>query len=138
MLLVSCVYGNGSCLYRWELRPETVESYFYLWRITKDPKYREWGYEMLQQIERHCKKAHGYAGVKNVWSGGSMEVQNSWFLAEVLKYLFLLFSPDDVLPLDKFVMNTEAHPIPKVSARQAGGESTAWSPSAVGGLLAAH
>ncbi len=27
------------------LRPETIESYFYMWRLTKDPKYREWGWE---------------------------------------------------------------------------------------------
>jgi mannosyl-oligosaccharide alpha-1,2-mannosidase len=52
-----------------------------------------------------------------------MEVQNSWFLAEVLKYLYLLFSPDDVLPLDQFVLNTEAHPIPNVAAREASGKA---------------
>jgi mannosyl-oligosaccharide alpha-1,2-mannosidase len=106
-----------------------VESYFYLWRITKDPKYREWGWEMLQNIEKHCKRPHGYVGVKNVWSGGSMEVQNSWFLAEVLKYLYLLFSDDDVLPLDSFVMNTEAHPIPKEASRNPLGQST-WTATA--------
>ena len=27
------------------LRPEVIESYFVLWRITKDPKYRQWGWE---------------------------------------------------------------------------------------------
>lgn len=30
------------------LRPEVIESYFYMWRITKDPKYREWGWEAVQ------------------------------------------------------------------------------------------
>ena len=30
------------------LRPETVESYFYMWRLTKDPMYREWGWEVVQ------------------------------------------------------------------------------------------
>ena len=30
------------------LRPETVESYFYMWRATHDPKYREWGWEAVQ------------------------------------------------------------------------------------------
>lgn len=33
--------------------------------------------------------------------------------AETLKYLYLLFSPDDLLPLDKVVLNTEAHPLPR-------------------------
>ena len=32
-------------------------------------------------------------------------------LAETLKYLYLIFSPDDVVPLDKYVLNTEAHPL---------------------------
>ena len=30
------------------LRPEVIESYFVLWRVTKDPKYREWGWEAAQ------------------------------------------------------------------------------------------
>ena len=35
----------------------------------------------------------------------------SFFVAETLKYLLLLFSPRDVLPLTEFVFNTEAHPV---------------------------
>jgi hypothetical protein len=33
--------------------------------------------------------------------------------AETLKYFYLLFGPDDLLPLDKVVFNTEAHPFPR-------------------------
>ena len=32
------------------LRPEVFETYFVLWRFTKDPKYREWGWEAVQVI----------------------------------------------------------------------------------------
>ena len=39
-------------------------------------------------------------------------MQQSFFLAETLKYLYLIFTDDDVLPLDKWVFNTEAHPFP--------------------------
>ena len=39
-------------------------------------------------------------------------VQQSFFLAETLKYLYLLFSDDSVIPLDQWVFNTEAHPLP--------------------------
>ena len=40
----------------------------------------------------------------------------SYFLAETLKYLYLLFSEEDIIPLDKWVFNTEAHPFPVFSA----------------------
>jgi endoplasmic reticulum Man9GlcNAc2 1,2-alpha-mannosidase len=41
-----------------------------------------------------------------------MQYSNTW-QAETLKYFYLLFSPDDLLPLDKVVINTEAHPFPR-------------------------
>ena len=49
------------------LRPETVESYFLMWRLTKDPKYRDWGWEMIQALDRHCKAEGGYSGIRNVY-----------------------------------------------------------------------
>ena len=30
------------------LRPETIESYFVMWRLTHDQKYRDWGWEAVQ------------------------------------------------------------------------------------------
>ncbi|KAI5885021.1 uncharacterized protein SCHCODRAFT_02644863 [Schizophyllum commune H4-8] len=38
--------------------------------------------------------------------------QPSWLFAETFKYLFLLFTDEDRLPLDQWVFNTEAHPLP--------------------------
>ena len=101
------------------LRPETAESYFIMWRITHDEKYREWGWQMIQALDKHCKSKDGggYSGIRNVWSHSDSnvqkdDVQQSWFLAETLKYLYLLFCDDDVISLDKWVFNTEAHPLP--------------------------
>jgi len=95
------------------LRPETVESFFILWRITKDQKYREWGWKVVQALELNCKVEAGYAGIKNVNILKSTDdVQQSFFLAETLKYLYLLFSDDDLLDLNQWVFNTEAHPLP--------------------------
>jgi hypothetical protein len=37
----------------------------------------------------------------------------SFFLGETLKYFYLLFSNDSLIPLDKYVFNTEAHPLPR-------------------------
>uniref|UniRef100_T1JAS7 alpha-1,2-Mannosidase n=1 Tax=Strigamia maritima TaxID=126957 RepID=T1JAS7_STRMM len=96
------------------LRPELFESYFIMWRLTHDQRYRDWGWEAVQAIEKHCRVDGGYSGIKNVYQLDSVkdDVQQSFFLAETLKYLYLLFSDDDLLPLDQWVFNTEAHPLP--------------------------
>lgn len=99
----------------WSQRPETLESLFVLWRVTKNPKYRRWGYEIAQNIERHARvETGGYSGIENILANPIKynDRQESYFLAETLKYLYLLFSSDDLLPLDKWVFNTEAHPFP--------------------------
>ncbi len=96
------------------LRPEAVEAIYYMWRFTKDPKYREWGWRIFLAFEEHCKVATGgYAGLKNVNSAGGAkdDTMQTFWLAETLKYLLLLFSDDDALDLDKFTINTEAHPM---------------------------
>ena len=95
-------------------RPEAIESLFYLWRITKDEKYREWGWEIAQSINKHCRVENGFSGLNNIDRDPTdlNDNQESFFLAETLKYLYLLFADDSVVPLDKYVFNTEAHPIP--------------------------
>jgi mannosyl-oligosaccharide alpha-1,2-mannosidase len=95
------------------LRPETVETLFYLYRFTNDTKYRDWGWEIFESINKYCRNENGYAGLRDVTEENSQQddKQQSWFLAETLKYLYLLFSPHEYIPLDKYVFNTEAHPI---------------------------
>ena len=44
------------------LRPETIESLFYLWRKTHNERYREWGWQILLAIEEHCKTQRAYSG----------------------------------------------------------------------------
>ncbi|CAG9824004.1 unnamed protein product [Phaedon cochleariae] len=96
------------------LRPEVIETYFYMYRLTKDEKYRDWGWEAVQAIEKHCKVSGGYTGIKNVYAEEPVQddVQQSFFLAETLKYLYLLYSDDSLLSFDEWVYNTEAHPLP--------------------------
>lgn len=95
------------------LRPETVESYFYLWRYTHNPIYKEYAWELFASIETHCKVEHGYSGVKDVFQIPTQKDDNqpSFFIAETLKYLLLIFENDSAIPLDKYVFNTEAHPL---------------------------
>lgn len=95
------------------LRPETVESIFILYRVTGDEMYRDWGWRIFEAIEKHCRVQYGYSGVSDVTMVPVHhdDFQQSFFLAETLKYLYLLFSPVNVIPLDKWVFNTEAHPL---------------------------
>lgn len=74
------------------LRPETFESYFVLWRLTKDQKYRDWAWDAIEAIERHCRSPSGYSGIRNVYLEDPQkdDVQQSFFIAEVLKVCKLL------------------------------------------------
>lgn len=94
-------------------RPEVVESLFYLWRATHDKKYREWGWAVVESLNKYCKMEAGYTGLvnANVIPPTPDDSQQSWFLAETLKYLYLLFADDNALNLDTWVFNTEAHPV---------------------------
>ncbi|KAK6118710.1 hypothetical protein DH2020_047515 [Rehmannia glutinosa] len=94
-----------------KLRPETVESLFYLWRLTGNKTYQEWGWNIFQAFEKNSRIESGYVGLKDVITGVKDNLMQSFFLAETLKYLYLLFSPSSVISLDEWVFNTEAHPI---------------------------
>lgn len=93
------------------LRPETVESLMYLWRITGDETYREWGWDIFQAFQKQSRIDSGYVGLRDVNSGEKDDMMQSFFLAETLKYFYLLFSPSSVISLDQWVFNTEAHPL---------------------------
>jgi len=97
------------------LRPETAESLFYLYRFTGDEKYRDWGQKMFRAINKHAKVEAGFASVKEVNHVPTSKVDEmqSFVMAETFKYLYLLFSPADVLDLDRYVLNTEGHPLHK-------------------------
>uniref|UniRef100_A0A673IAV3 alpha-1,2-Mannosidase n=1 Tax=Sinocyclocheilus rhinocerous TaxID=307959 RepID=A0A673IAV3_9TELE len=92
------------------LRPETVESLFYMYRFTKDSKYRDWGWDILQSFNKYTRVSEKCKVILVYMTRNKME---SFFLGETLKYLFLLFSDDnELISLDKYVFNTEAHPLP--------------------------
>ena len=96
---------------KYSLRPETVESFFFLWRLTRDDSWRERGWQIFGALQQQCRTASGYAALTDVRRRRSHEdSMPSFWMAETLKYLYLLFGEDDVLPLDQWVFNTEAHP----------------------------
>ncbi|KAI3879492.1 hypothetical protein MKW92_000869 [Papaver armeniacum] len=114
------------------LRPETVESLFYLWRLTGNKTYQEWGWNIFQAFEKNSRIESGYVGLKDVNSGVKDNMMQSFFLAETLKYLYLLFSPSSVIPFDEWVFNTEAHPLRIVTRHdkpeESGGSKTQQKP----------
>ncbi len=75
-------------------------------------RYLDMGWDVFTALQRHCRVKDGYVGLEDVRDPASPKVdyQPSYFLAETLKYLLLLFSPK-LLPLEHFVFNTEAHPL---------------------------
>ncbi|KAK6356675.1 hypothetical protein TWF718_001015 [Orbilia javanica] len=99
----------------YNLRPEVVESYFYGWRITGEEKYRQWAWEAFQAIVRGAEANWGYAEVDDVTNlrkeGNLRDNSESFWSAETLKYLYLIFEDPELCNLDKWVFNTEAHPL---------------------------
>ncbi|KAJ5760127.1 Mannosyl-oligosaccharide 1-2-alpha-mannosidase [Penicillium odoratum] len=125
-------------------RPETAESLFYMYRITGDEIYREWGWEMFKSFVRHTAiietvtpsvpgtVSPPYERIKSFTSIGNVEAippekrdrMESFWLSETLKYFYLLFSDRDIISLEEHVFNTEAHPLPRFKL---GGElKTGW------------
>jgi mannosidase alpha-like ER degradation enhancer 2 len=92
------------------LRPEIVESAYTLYVKTKDPRYLDMGRTFFDALVRHCRAGGAYTTLKNVETKEQGDLMPSYFLAETLKYLYLLYAPPETLPFDDVVFNTEAHP----------------------------
>jgi mannosidase alpha-like ER degradation enhancer 2 len=95
----------------YQLRPEIIESAWYLRRATQDPQYLAMGKTLFDALVTHARTASGYTVVKSVETMEQGDLMPSYFLAESLKYLYLLFAPDSAFDLDRVVFNTEAHPL---------------------------
>ena len=93
------------------LRPEIIESTFYLYRYTQDPKYLEMGKQIFADFVKYCRTDVAYAGLKSVETKEKTDYMHSFLFAETFKYFYLLFAPKKTLELKKIVFNTEAHPI---------------------------
>jgi mannosidase alpha-like ER degradation enhancer 2 len=93
------------------LRPEIVESTYYLYHYTRDPKYLRMGEQLWRDFVKHCRTEAGYAALKNVVTKEKSDSMQSFLFAETFKYFYLLFAPDKTLDFNKVIFNTEAHPI---------------------------
>jgi mannosyl-oligosaccharide alpha-1,2-mannosidase len=75
------------------LRPEGLESMYYAYRATGDPKYQDWAWEAFQAINQVCRTESGFTDISNVNApdgGPKGDNQESFFFAEVLKYAYLI------------------------------------------------
>ena len=93
------------------LRPEIVESTYYLYHFTRDPQWRNMGEKIFDDFVRYCRVEGGYVGLKDVVTKEKSDEMESFVLAETFKYFYLLFAPPGRLDFDKIVFNTEAHPL---------------------------
>uniref|UniRef100_A0A667XV26 alpha-1,2-Mannosidase n=1 Tax=Myripristis murdjan TaxID=586833 RepID=A0A667XV26_9TELE len=96
------------------LRPEFAESTYFLYKATGDPYYLEVGRTVLDNLNRFARVPCGFAAMKDVRTGSHEDRMDSFFLAEMFKYLFLLFADTEDLPFDveDYIFTTEAHLLP--------------------------
>jgi glycosyl hydrolase family 47 len=103
----------------YELRPESLESAYYLYRLTGDERYRTMGGAMWAAIDRWTRTDAGFAALADVRTRTKRDRMHSFLFAETLKYAYLLLAPPDTLDLSAVVFNTEAHPL-RVSRSRVG------------------
>jgi hypothetical protein len=95
----------------YHLRPEIVESTYYLYHYTKDQEYRQMGETIFNDFVKYCRTEAGYAALSDIVTKEKRDEMESFALAETFKYFYLLFAPSGTLDFDKIVFNTEAHPL---------------------------
>ncbi|XP_048587140.1 ER degradation-enhancing alpha-mannosidase-like protein 3 [Nematostella vectensis] len=96
------------------LRPELVESTYFLYEATLDPYYLEVGRNIVEKINEHARVPCGFAALKDVRTLSHEDRMDSFVLAETFKYLYLLFTDKSewTLPMNDFILTTEAHLLP--------------------------
>jgi ER degradation enhancer, mannosidase alpha-like 2 len=97
--------------FTYHLRPEIVESTYYLHHYTGDPEYRWMGEIIFNDFVKHCRVETGYAALQNVITKEKRDEMESFAFAETFKYFYLLFAPAETLDFNSVVFNTEAHPL---------------------------
>ncbi|KAM7186207.1 glycoside hydrolase [Naviculisporaceae sp. PSN 640] len=106
---------------RYILRPEAIESVFILYRITGRKDLVESAWEMFQAIDSNTKTELANSALVDVMVAAnppkSDSMESFWF-GETLKYFYLMFSEPDLISLDEYVFNTEAHPLKRLLPRE--------------------
>jgi mannosidase alpha-like ER degradation enhancer 2 len=93
------------------LRPEIMESTYYLYRLTGEERYRDMGRHLFEDFVKYCRTDNGYSALKDVITKERSDAMPSFVFAETFKYFYLLFAPQGTLDFNAVVFNTEAHPL---------------------------
>jgi mannosidase alpha-like ER degradation enhancer 2 len=93
------------------LRPESIESAYYLYRLTGEKYYRTEGLDMFSRVVDAARTDAGFASISDVRTKKQRDQQPSFLLAETFKYAYLIAAPAETLDLHAIVFNTEAHPL---------------------------
>jgi mannosidase alpha-like ER degradation enhancer 2 len=101
---------KGTAL-NYELRPEIIESTYYVYFFSGNPRYLQMGQTYFDALVKNCRTNVGYAALRSVETMEKKDAMESFFFAETLKYLYLLYAPKSTLDLRAVVFNTEAHPL---------------------------
>ncbi|KAH7027408.1 glycoside hydrolase [Microdochium trichocladiopsis] len=98
---------------RYLLRPEAIESVFVMYRVTGDEAYQEMAWRMFEAIVAVAEAEFGFSTVEDVTVADVKldDAQETFWLSETLKYFYLIFAPPDMISLDDYILNTEAHPL---------------------------
>ena len=102
------------------LRPEFIESMYYLYTATKSKEWLEYGMDMLLSMSNATRVECGVASVRNVTSytyesatDALEDKMPSYFLAETSKYFYLLFDEEnEYMGNRNVIFSTEGHPFP--------------------------
>ncbi|CAF1177460.1 unnamed protein product [Adineta steineri] len=97
------------------LRPEFIESTYFLYQATKNPFYLHVGRDILDNLNTYTRVECGFATVHDVRDKTLEDRMESFFLSETCKYLFLLFDEENYLNqhgANHYIFTTEAHIIP--------------------------
>lgn len=94
------------------LRPELIESTYFLYRATKDDLYLSMGERAYWSINNYTRVDKGFASLANVESKELEDRMNSFFLAETCKYLYLLFDEQNFAHQRRYIFTTEGHLFP--------------------------
>ncbi|KAJ1985384.1 hypothetical protein H4R34_000038 [Dimargaris verticillata] len=117
-------YYQVPVLMYYPLRPEFIESTYFLYQATRDPFYLRVGEQIIHDLNTYMRSSCGFTSLSNVVTKAQDDRMESFFLGESIKYLYLLFDEENPLnSLDtNFVFTTEAHimhlPRTKVSRNQ--------------------